>query len=126
MMQLILNYLKVGGFSVILAVALTGSMLWLHYQHQALRALREQNTQLANQNTRLEARLLQLKTQAANLTSVLEAQKKQHQNLEEKNEQTHQQLHQAVAQAPCARQSVPADVIQLQRDAIKDRNALSR
>lgn len=125
MMQLILGYLKAGGIPVFLVMVLAGGALSLHCQQQALGTLRKQNTQLLSQNTALENRLLQLKTQAASLASVLNEQKKQHQYLEDKSEQTRQQLRQAVEQIPCARQPVPADVIRLQRDALTD-NTLSR
>jgi hypothetical protein len=121
MMQLILGYLKAGGLPVFLVITLAGGALWLHCQQQTLCVLRKQNTQLTSQNTVLETRLLQLKTQAASLASVLDEQKNQHQYLEDKSEQTRRQLRQAVAQIPCARQPVPADVIRLQQDALNAR-----
>lgn len=119
-----ISLLRTGGLPSLILILAAGGV-WLHYQHRVLTTLREQNIQLTRLNARLEARLQQLKRQAASLTGVLDEQKKQHQNLEKKNEHTRQQLHQAVARAPCATEPVPADIIRLQRDALADRNTLS-
>lgn len=118
-----LSILKVAGMMIVL---LAGNLLWLRYQQRELNVLRTQNTQLITQSEVLQTRLLQLKVQAAGLSTTLSEQQAQQHQLEEFSEQTRRQLRQVVSLAPCADQPVPADVIRLQRDALHRRPLSNR
>ncbi|WP_455872377.1 hypothetical protein [Serratia proteamaculans] len=120
-----LGTLKAVGMMTVMVV-LAGNMVWLRYQQHELGVLRTQNAQLTRQNEALQTRLLQLKAQATHLSTTLGEQQTQHHQLEEQSEQIRRQLRQAVSRAPCAGQSVPADVIRLQRDALNPRRLPGR
>lgn len=109
--------LKVMGI-ITLIVIVTGNILFLRYQQRELVILRKQNNQLTQQSEMLQTRLLQLKYQAVHLSTTLSEQQIRQQQLENQSEQTRRQLRQAVSQSPCAGQSVPDDVIRLQRKAL--------
>lgn len=120
-----LGTLKTAGMMTLMGV-LAGNMVWLRYQQQELAVLRTQNSQFTRQNEALQTRLLQLKAQATHLSTTLGEQQTQHHQLEEQSEQIRRQLRQAVSRAPCAGQSVPADVIRLQHDALNPRRLPGR
>lgn len=120
-----LGLLKVSGMMTAI-VLLVGHILWLRYQLHELSVLRTQNTRLITQSEALQTRLLQVKAQAAGLSTSLRTQQAQHHQLEKLSEQTRQQLRQVVSRAPCADQPVSADVIRLQRDALHRRSLSGR
>lgn len=112
-----MSYIPLKGISIIMLIVLAvGNILFLRYQQRELAMLRNQNTQLTQQGEMLQARLLQLKYQAANISAALSEQKTVQQQLEKNSEQTRRQLRQAASQSPCASQPVPDDVIRLQQN----------
>ncbi|MFI8415487.1 hypothetical protein ACQKDS_03365 [Serratia sp. NPDC078593] len=91
---------------------------WLRVQHRHLTHLRQQNMRLIMQTEQLMGRLLQVKAQAATLTSALSEQQKTQQQLEEKNHAVRNKIGNALAKNHGVRESVSADVISRQREAI--------
>ena len=93
-------------------------------QQAQLAVLLENNTRLSQQVDILKAHASEMKKREANLSAALTTRQQTQQRLEEKHEQQRHRLRQAVVQAPCAAQPVPNDVIRLQRDALRDDNAV--
>lgn len=103
-----------GGIAITIIVAL----LVVRYQHNQINQLSEQNRQLEYQHHTLQSQLVQWHKQAERVSETLMNQQKEQQNLEEENNVIRQELRQLLAQAPCANESVPDAVIQLQQNTI--------
>ena len=107
-----------GGIALIVVVTL----LVIRYQHNQINRLSEQNSQLEYQQRTLQSQLVQWHEQAEKVSETLTRQQKEQHYLEEENHAIRQELRQVLAQAPCANESVPDAVIQLQQNAINARN----
>jgi len=114
----LLTGMKLPGSTVLLLLVI-GAVMWFRYQQQRIVVLEERNHGLATQLQTQQARLQQLKVQAAGLSVALTERQTQQHFMEDRNEQTRRRLRQAVGQSDCADQPVPADVIRLQRDGLR-------
>ncbi|MEQ5226695.1 hypothetical protein ABN220_13745 [Proteus cibi] len=106
---------------VLLTIIIT--LLVIRYQHNQISKLSDQNSQLEYQQRTLQSQLLQWHEQAQNVSETLSHQQKEQRYLEEENHAIRQELHQLVAQAPCAGELVPDAVIRLQQNAINNNAA---
>ncbi|MBG2877185.1 DUF2570 family protein [Proteus alimentorum] len=107
-----------GGIALIVVVTL----LVIRYQYNQINRLFEQNSQLEYQQRTLQSQLAQWHEQAEKVSETLMRQQKEQHDLEEENHAIRQELRQILAQTPCANESVPDAVIQLQQNAINARN----
>lgn len=104
----------------VLLVILT-TLLVIRYQHNQINRLSEQNSQLEYQQRILQSQLTQWHEQAEQVSQALTRQQKEQQFLEEENHVIRQELRQILAQTPCANESVPDAVIQLQQNTLNRR-----
>ncbi|ALL40428.1 hypothetical protein AR325_25720 (plasmid) [Serratia marcescens] len=103
----------------IVVVGVVVTVLWLRAQHRQIATLQRNNAQLTRLTEQQQSRLLQLKVQIAGVSKGLAEQQTQQYQLEEDNERTRHQLRQAGGQTSCANEPVPADIIRLQRNALR-------
>lgn len=108
-----------GGVLLIIAVTL----LVIRYQHNRINQLSEQNSQLEYQQRTLQSQLLQWHKQAEKVSETLTHQQEEQRYLEEENHVIRQELRQLMAHTPCANESVPSAVIQLQQSTINHRGS---
>lgn len=101
-----------------LLIVLAAGWLWINRQQELIDTLHEHNTRLGQQLERMQSHVDALKVREEELSAALTERQQTQQRMEENNEQHRQQLRQAVVQAPCAAQSVPDNVIRLQREAL--------
>lgn len=104
----------------VLLVILT-TLLVIHYQHNQINRLSEQNSQLEYQQRTLQSQLMQWHEQAEKISETLTHQQKEQHYLEEENHAIRQELRLLLAQTPCANESVPDAVIQLQQNTLNRR-----
>lgn len=98
---------------------LFGGALWLRMQYQQVNSLQQQNVSLKSQLEQLNTHLQHLKNHAATLSAAIAEQQITQKKLEEKNNAVRKALQNKLAENACADESVPDDVIRLQRDALK-------
>lgn len=114
-----LKGLKLVGIMGCLFIMATGG-LCIKYQQERLVNLRQNNVRLGQQLKILQARIAEARTRAASLSAALTTRQQTQQRLEGTYEQYEKQLRRAVAQAPCASQPVPDDIIRMQHNAFSD------
>lgn len=98
---------------------LFGGTLWLRMQYQQVTRLQQQNASLKSHLEQLNTHLQHLKNHAATLSAAVAEQQITQKKLEEKNNAVRKALQNKLAENACADESVPDDVIRLQRDALK-------
>ena len=104
---------------LILLMAVVSGWRWIIHQQERLSVLQETNVRLAQQLEIQQARLNNLLARKEILEAALSARQQKQQQLEKTYEEYRRQLGHAVEKAPCASQSVPDDVIRLQRNALR-------
>ncbi|QNH65365.1 hypothetical protein H7F13_15755 [Proteus vulgaris] len=112
--------LRWGSKGGVLLVILT-TLLVIRYQHNQINRLSEQNSQLEYQQWTLQSQLMQWHEQAEKIAETLTHQQEEQHYLEEENHAIRQELRLLLAQTPCANESVPDAVIQLQQNTLNRR-----
>ncbi|WP_168199626.1 hypothetical protein [Pantoea sp. CCBC3-3-1] len=113
----LLSWLRTGGIVVLLCCLISGG-LWLRHQLNMQQQLQQHNQSLKEQNGAYAKRINELATQLDRLSGVLIAQNLQQQQLEKESDVIRKQLRTLLQHDACAAESVPDDVIRLQREAL--------